>query len=145
MLEHKPLLAGHSCLHLSIHESFGLGLLSEILPRSGQAAHDLCTHSDPLKAPTMSHLGALSQLRSSTRQLGCIVGTLMAEPAATTNNDLLGPQNIMSRGRINVNPSLAVVSSKSLSRLTHFLDMILPQLEPVHTRWDNSSKSLLRW
>ena len=29
----------------------------------------------------------------------------------------------------------------SLARLTLFLDMILPQLEPVHTRWDDPSKS----
>lgn len=32
----------------------------------------------------------------------------------------------------------------SLPRLAHFLDMILPQLSPVHTRWDDPRRSLLR-
>ena len=30
-----------------------------------------------------------------------------------------------------------------LRRLAHFLDMILPQLSPMHTRWDDPCKSLL--
>ena len=30
-----------------------------------------------------------------------------------------------------------------LHRLAHFLDMILPQLSPMHTRWDDPRKSLL--
>ena len=30
-----------------------------------------------------------------------------------------------------------------LHRLVHFLDMILPQLSPMHTRWDDPRKSLL--
>ena len=29
----------------------------------------------------------------------------------------------------------------SLPRPVHFLDMILPQLSPVHTRWDDASES----
>ena len=32
----------------------------------------------------------------------------------------------------------------SLPRLVHFLDMILPQFSPIHTRWDDPRKSLLR-
>ena len=30
-----------------------------------------------------------------------------------------------------------------LHRLAHFLDMVLPQLSPMHTRWDDSRKTLL--
>ena len=30
-----------------------------------------------------------------------------------------------------------------LHRLAHFLDMVLPQLSPVHTRWDDPRKTLL--
>ena len=30
-----------------------------------------------------------------------------------------------------------------LHRLAHFLDMILPQLSPMHTRWDDPRKTLL--
>ena len=32
----------------------------------------------------------------------------------------------------------------SLPRLIYFLDMVLPQLVPMHTRWDDATKSLLR-
>lgn len=32
----------------------------------------------------------------------------------------------------------------ALPWLTHFLDMILPQLAPAHTRWDDPRRSLLR-
>ena len=32
----------------------------------------------------------------------------------------------------------------SLPRLIYFLDMALPQLVPMHTRWDDATKSLLR-
>ena len=30
-----------------------------------------------------------------------------------------------------------------LDRLAHFLDMVLPQLSPMHTRWDDPRKTLL--
>ena len=32
-----------------------------------------------------------------------------------------------------------------LHRLAHFLDMVLPQLSPMHTRWDDPRKTLLCW
>ena len=47
-------------------------------------------------------------------------------------------------GGWNVTGSLRVFSDFSLPRLVHFLDMILPQLAPAHTRWHNARKPLLR-
>lgn len=87
-------------------------------------------------------------LRWKTSMGCCKIGSVPASPLPHRSKFVISSFSRFVAGTNSPTSLLLLFESllkkDSLSRLTHFRDMLLPQLAPVDTRWDDASKSLLR-